>query len=111
MHKVEHTFKEEPMTGSKFEKEVLPQVLELVKESEPSAETERSSPIINKEAKIANEKFQILTQNTKKDSKFARCALKGHQVVWAIDEMGYWRLIVDGKLVEKSQVGPDGTLL
>jgi len=60
---------------------------------------------------IRGHDFTLLSQNTKKASRFAQLANSGHDVAWAISaETGYWYLIVDGELTENWQVGRDGRL-
>lgn len=99
------------MTQARFIEEVLPKVNDVLATATPSQETEKRSAIVNLEISAAGERFQVITQNTKKDSKYARCALKGHKVVWVINQLAEWTLVIDGVVRAKSSVQDDGTLV
>ena len=73
-------------------------------------EDERRSEVRRAEFSFKDEQYTALTQNTKKGSKFAKCALLGHEVVWIINQDGVWYLSVDGKFMDKRGVDNEGNV-
>jgi len=99
------------MTFDDFKAKVVPKVLTELSAQTPEPETEKKSSIRKATVEIDGLVFEGLEQNTKKGSRFARLALKGHSVAWIIRKLdNQWYLVVDGKLVTKDQVTEDGEL-
>lgn len=55
--------------------------------------------------------YRVLEQNTEKNTKFAKCAKKGHNVAWVVSPDGEWYLVVDGVWTRKDAISDTGRIL
>lgn len=74
-------------------------------------ESDSSSQVKSAEFEFKGELHQVITQNTKKTSKFSSLARNGNEVAWVINPLGLWYLMVNGRLVPKEFVTMDGKLM
>jgi hypothetical protein len=58
-----------------------------------------------------NKTYVALEQNRKKGTRFAKLALRGHEVFWIIDADNQWQLVVDGSTRKKEEVSKEGELM
>jgi len=94
-----------------FSNEICPLAMEALKTGQTVPESEKSSEVMNAEFTYRTESYSVITQNTKKTSKFSKLAQKGHKVAWVINSIGMWYLMVNGKIILKDMVTQDGDLI
>jgi hypothetical protein len=58
-----------------------------------------------------NQTYVALEQNKRKGTRFAKLALRGHEVFWIIDAENQWQLVVDGMPRKKEDVSKEGELV
>jgi len=99
------------MTHDEMQTTVFGPAYDVLMRTEPGEETEYKSAIRTAELSVHGEQYQILEQNMKRESKFAKLARNGHHVAWLINEDNIWYLMVDGRWTPKNAVSKDGALL
>lgn len=96
-----------------FKEQVIDQVSDAItsEDAEVMEANDLRSEVRKAKISAMNDSFTLLSQNTMKNSKFARLAINGHEVIWVIrDSDGEWFLSVDGKWADKSKITNDGEL-
>lgn len=98
------------MKDSVFEK-IRPEIERELSTFEPD-EVLPENEVAKKALTIDGIRLTILSQNTAKESRFAKLARSGHLVHWAIEEnTGMWYLFVDGVFTPREKVAADGSLV
>lgn len=96
-----------------FKEKVIDNVLASIDsaDAEVMEATDLRSEVRKAKISAMNDSFTLLSQNTMKNSKFAKLAVNGHRVIWVIrDSDGEWFLSVDGKWTSKNKVTSNGEL-